>query len=68
MCMTHQVTIIPGNLNSASDGKKGIFQQLLALEAEEREGQQRGGTMTRGQVTSDPPYMSLHTLDSTIPS
>ncbi|MFB3061215.1 MAG: hypothetical protein ACE10C_07570, partial [Candidatus Binatia bacterium] len=33
------VSIIPGNLNSAPEGKKGIFQQLLPLEAEGREGQ-----------------------------
>ena len=34
-----QVNIIPGNLNSGQPTEKFIFQQLLPLEAEEREGQ-----------------------------
>ena len=33
------VLIIPGNLNSVHPTEKFIFQQLLPLEAEEREGQ-----------------------------
>ena len=33
------VTIIPGNLNSSHPTKKCIFQQLLPLEADGREGQ-----------------------------
>ncbi len=33
------VTIIPGNRYFRLEGKRGIFQQLLPLEAEEREGQ-----------------------------
>ncbi len=32
-------SIIPGNRYFRLEGKRGIFQQLLPLEAEEREGQ-----------------------------
>ena len=41
-----KVNIFPGNLNFGPEGKKGIFQQLLPLEAEGREGQLHRGIET----------------------